>query len=198
MYKNVLSVLISFLFISCDTDVKSIYDNQDLTVANSGETAGKSEEIDQNFPHLNLDNNDTIPNSDESERLTYEDYLESKSSDSSSVEKRSTSRRTLGSKLLDFAFDWVIRLGLLFTEKTLFTISYSEGYNLNFAITKEEARSLLPENITPIKLKILESDPEPLYYVTMYMAGMESGGSIERVDLFTYGRDQNGDLTMFF
>jgi hypothetical protein len=110
----------------------------------------------------------------------------------------STFGRSLGSVFLDAAFKLLIKSGLLFSEKTVFTISYSEGYNINFKISEEEARSLLPENITPIKLKIIESEPEPFYYISMYLAGMESSMSIERVDLFTYGRDQEGDLTLFF
>ena len=199
MYKKTLLALLAFSYISCDTDENSTCDSPELADVCTVTEAGEDGDFDyNNGTILNSDTHDDLLSSDDSEQLTFEHYIESESSDSSQGQTTSNSRKSLGDRILDTAFDWFIKMGFLFTEKTVFTISYSEGYNINFAITKAQARSLLPENITPIKLKILESDPEPLYYLTMYLAGMESGQSIERVDLFTYGRDQKGDLTMFF
>ena len=96
------------------------------------------------------------------------------------------------------ALDWVIKSGMIMEKADAFTISYSEGYNINFEITQEQARELLPDNIRPIKLKILENEKEPKYYISLYLAGMESSDAMERCDVFTYGIDHNDELTMFF
>lgn len=103
--------------------------------------------------------------------------------------------------LPDAALDWIVRLGMLFNKATVFTISYHEGYNLNFEITEEQARSVLPDNLVPLPLKLLESDSEPRYYVSWYLAvmgGDGSGDAVKRVDLFTYAKDQDDDLALYF
>ena len=96
------------------------------------------------------------------------------------------------------ALDWVIKSGLIMEKADAFTISYSEGYNINFEITIDQALELLPDNIRPIKLKILENEEAPRYYISLYLAGMESSDAMERCDVFTYGIDHNDELTMFF
>jgi hypothetical protein len=96
------------------------------------------------------------------------------------------------------ALDWVIKSGLIMEKADAFTISYSEGYNINFEITQDQARELLPDNIRPVKLKILENEEAPRYYISLYLAGMESSDAMERCDVFTYGIDHNDELTMFF
>ena len=98
-------------------------------------------------------------------------------------------------------FHIALRLIMLFRGKTLFKIDYLEGYNLNFEITEEQARSLLPDNLKPLSLKLLECDEKPAYYLSWYLASMdtdESKQNLERVDLFTYGMDQNDEFCLFF
>ena len=82
------------------------------------------------------------------------------------------------------------------------TINYLEGYNINFRITKEEAESILPKNLTPLKLKLLKSDPNPDYYLSWYLASMDSNATksqdVKRIDLFTYAMDENNEYALFF
>ncbi len=94
--------------------------------------------------------------------------------------------------------EMAIKNGIILKKADAFTISYSDGYNINFEITEEQARELLPENIRPIKLKILDNEKEPKYYISLYLAGMENSDSMERCDVFTYGIDHNDELTMYF
>lgn len=95
--------------------------------------------------------------------------------------------------------EMAINSGLIMKKaEDVFTISYSEGYNINFEITRDQARELLPDNIRPIKLKILEHEKEPKYYISLYLAGMENSDAMERCDVFTYGIDHNDELTMYF
>jgi hypothetical protein len=81
-------------------------------------------------------------------------------------------------------------------------INYLEGYNFHFRITKEEAESLLPKNLTPLKLKLLKSDSQPDYYLSWYLASMDSNSTeskdVKRIDLFTYAIDENNEYAMFF
>ncbi len=98
-------------------------------------------------------------------------------------------------------FHVVLRLIMLFKGKTLFKIDYLEGYNLNFEITEEQARSLMPNNLKPLSLKLLECDEKPAYYLTWYIASMdtdESEQNLERVDLFTYAIDENDEFCLYF
>ena len=104
-----------------------------------------------------------------------------------------TPRKDVFSTISDTAFSWLLKAGILFSKKNIFSISYSEGYNINFKISYEEARSLLPANITPIKIKLIESERSPQYYLSWYLAGMDESSSnspmqLKRVDLFTYGK----------
>lgn len=98
----------------------------------------------------------------------------------------------------DSAFKLLIKSGLFFSQETIFRISYTEGYNLNFEITEDTARSLLPDNIRPLKLKIMETDDSEKYYLSWYVAGMQGEDNIKRIDLFTYGVDQNNERTLYF
>ena len=102
-----------------------------------------------------------------------------------------------GASMDDF-ISWFVKTGILFHEEALFTISYSEGYNINFEISHREAKNLLPDTIEPIKLRIVDSDSDERYYLSLYFAGMESQDSIERIDVFTYGMDQKGGRTLYF
>ena len=101
------------------------------------------------------------------------------------------------------AFAWLLKAGLIFGEKQVFTITYSGGYNINFKITEEQARKILPDNLTPMPLKLLESDSEPHYYLSWYLAGMDETSSnivhkVKRTDLFTYAIDEKGDRALYF
>lgn len=102
---------------------------------------------------------------------------------------------------MDF-LKYIFKLSLLFTGKTLLTIDYLEGYNFHFSISKEEAESLLPPNLKPLKLKILQSDDEAKYYLSWYLASMDSENTksqdVKRIDLFTYAIDENEEYALFF
>ncbi|MCU0665061.1 MAG: hypothetical protein MUC50_22400 [Myxococcota bacterium] len=103
--------------------------------------------------------------------------------------------------LSEAAYQALLASGILVQEADVFTTSYHEGYNLNFEITQDQARSLLPENLTPVKMKILASDPEPLYYLSMYMAVLDSNESpfsFTRIDLFTYAANESDELALNF
>ena len=54
---------------------------------------------------------------------------------------------------------WGLRFAVFFSKETLLKLDYLEGYNLNFKITKEEAESLLPKNLKPLRLKLLGRYP---------------------------------------
>jgi hypothetical protein len=98
-------------------------------------------------------------------------------------------------------FKWLLRSLLFFGKETVFKIDYNEGYNFNFEISEEEARSLLPGNLRPLELKLCKSDEEPSYYLSWYLASMdaaESENDAQRVDLFTYCVDENDELSLFF
>lgn len=103
-----------------------------------------------------------------------------------------------GGTFSDRAMAWLLKSGLLFSEQSLFSISYSEGYNINYEISQSEAEGLLPANIKPLKLKLLEDDAEEKYYLSWYIAVMEGTQSINRVDIFTYGLDAQNNKTLYF
>jgi hypothetical protein len=102
---------------------------------------------------------------------------------------------------MDF-IKYIFKLTALLKGKTLLTIDYLEGYNFHFRISKEDAESLLPPNLKPLKLKILKNDTQPDYYLTWYLASMDSDTTqsqdIKRIDLFTYAIDQNDEYALFF
>ena len=101
----------------------------------------------------------------------------------------------------DAAYESLVAAGIFVEEGAIFTTSYYEGYNFNFEISEEQAHSLLPDNLAPIKIKILESDPEPRYYLSWYMAVVdagEAGMNITRIDLFTFAERENGELSLYF
>ena len=106
------------------------------------------------------------------------------------------------SKILsDAAYESLVAAGIFVEEGAIFTTSYHEGYNFNFEISEEQARSLLPDNLAPKKIRILESDPEPRYYLSWYMAVVDAsaaGMNITRIDLFTYAERDNGELSLYF
>jgi len=96
---------------------------------------------------------------------------------------------------------WLLRSMMLFGKKTVMQIDYNEGYNFNFEITAEEAQSLLPANLRPLKLKLCECDDEPAYYLSWYLASMDtlkSDKEAQRVDLFTYCLNEADELSLFF
>jgi len=96
---------------------------------------------------------------------------------------------------------WLIRSAMLFGKSTVMQIDYNEGYNFNFEITEEEAQSLLPANLRPLKLKLCRCDDEPTYYLSWYLASMDTANSdkeAQRVDLFTYCVNEEDELSLFF
>jgi len=103
-----------------------------------------------------------------------------------------------------FAFrviKWFYRAITFFGKATVLQIDYNEGYNFNFEITEAEAQSLLPANLRPLKLKLCQSDDEPAYYLSWYLASMDtvkSDKEAQRVDLFTYCVNEDDELSLFF
>ena len=63
---------------------------------------------------------------------------------------------------------------MLLQQETVLKLDYNEGYNLNFKVTKKELESILPKNLRPLRLKLLESDPKPDYYLSWYLASVDS------------------------
>jgi hypothetical protein len=102
--------------------------------------------------------------------------------------------------LSEEAYGWLKTAGIFVDEESVFTVAYHEGYNLHFEISEEQARSLLPEGLTPLSLTLLEGDSDPGYYLSWYLAALDSDVefAVARIDLFTYARDQEGDLTLYF
>jgi hypothetical protein len=102
---------------------------------------------------------------------------------------------------MDF-LKFIIKVSHLVKGKNLLTIDYLEGYNYNFCISKEEAESLLPKNLRPLKLKLLRSDTTPNYYITWYLASMDSDTTqsqdVKRIDIFTYAIDEKDEYALFF
>ncbi len=99
------------------------------------------------------------------------------------------------------AIKWLFRGIMFFGKDTVLQIDYNEGYNFNFEITQEEARSLLPANLRPLKLRLCECDDEPAYYLSWYLASMDtvkSDKDAQRVDLFTYCTNEQDELSLFF
>jgi hypothetical protein len=99
------------------------------------------------------------------------------------------------------AIKWLLRSVMLFGKDTVLKIDYNEGYNFNFEITEEEAQSLLPANLRPLKLKLCRDDDEPTYYLSWYLASMDtmkSGREAQRIDLFTYCLNDEDELSLFF
>ncbi|MBW2697856.1 MAG: hypothetical protein JRE70_15350 [Deltaproteobacteria bacterium] len=103
-----------------------------------------------------------------------------------------------------FAFrgiKWLLRSVMLFGKETVLQIDYNEGYNFNFEITEEEAQSLLPSNLRPLKLRLCREDDEPTYYLSWYLASMDTmktDKEAQRVDLFTYCVNEDDELSLFF
>lgn len=100
----------------------------------------------------------------------------------------------------EMGYTLLLKLFMAMQKETLFTLNYRAGYNLNFRVTEAELRELLPENLNPLSLKLLESDPQPHYYISWYLAGLgsESITTINRLDVFTYITDENGDRGLYF
>ncbi len=102
--------------------------------------------------------------------------------------------------LSDMAYQAMNMSGLFVEKGEIFKTSYNEGYNLNFEISLSQANELLPDDFTPLSLKITESESQPHYYLSWYMAVMDTNGldPVNRIDLFTYATDPQGELTLYF
>lgn len=128
-------------------------------------------------------------------------YLQPDGNDASQInddKKNGTDKSFSLPSLGDLAMSGLLRAAMMFSERNIFSISYFEGYNLNFKISQEEANSLLPDVFTPLKLKILESEGAEQYYLSWYFAKMGAGESVGRIDLFTYALDKDNKKCLYF
>jgi hypothetical protein len=117
--------------------------------------------------------------------------------DTAPMDKTPTAKTPFAFRLIK----WLLRSIMLFGKETVMKIDYNEGYNFNFEITEEEARSLLPGNLRPLKLRLCREDEEPTYYLSWYLASMDtlrSDREAQRVDLFTYCLNDEDELSLFF
>jgi hypothetical protein len=99
------------------------------------------------------------------------------------------------------AIKWLLRSIMFFGKDTVLKIDYKEGYNFNFEITEEEARSQLPEGLRPLKLRLCKDDEQPAFYLSWYLASMDtvkSDREARRVDLFTYCVNAEDELSLLF
>jgi hypothetical protein len=108
---------------------------------------------------------------------------------------------TIKNKLLFKMGSMTLRLSTLFMKKTIFTIDYKGGFNINFESTYEDIQALLPGHLEPVKMKILDNETEGKYLFSLYCADLDLKGSpydIGRADAFTYVRDSDGKLALCF
>ena len=108
---------------------------------------------------------------------------------------------TIKNKLLFKMGSMTLRLSTLFMKKTIFTIDYDGGFNINFESTYEDIKALLPGHLEPVKMKILDNETEGKYLFSLYCADLDLEGSpydIGRADAFTYVRDSDGKLALCF
>mmetsp|Transcript_16382 Transcript_16382/g.18888 ORF Transcript_16382/g.18888 Transcript_16382/m.18888 type:complete len:295 (+) Transcript_16382:111-995(+) len=111
------------------------------------------------------------------------------------------SGQNLKNKLLFFTGSKILRLATCFMEKTIFTIDYDGGYNLNFECTYDELKSILPEHLEPVQMKILDNEGDGKYLFSLYCADLDLEGApveLGRADAFTYVRDQDQKLGLCF
>jgi len=206
----IISIMLLFFFVSCGDETACNCDelantdpcaDQEQTVVDEAvnETVDEQVVIDEAVEETVDEIIDEMPDKDVDQPVeSKEDYIIDEEGGSKETPPPVEGSGGLLDMATSAALDWVIKSGLIMEKADAFTISYSEGYNINFEITQEQARELLPDNIRPIKLKILENEKEPKYYISLYLAGMESSDAMERCDVFTYGIDHNDELTMFF
>jgi hypothetical protein len=214
-FKVLISIMLLFFFVSCDDETACNCDEQENTnpcaeqeqsVADEAVNETVDDVVVDETPDEVVDETideavvvDEVPDEDNAQPTEpKEDYIIDEEGGNKETPPPVEGDGGLMDMATNAAMDWVIKSGLIMEKADAFTISYSEGYNINFEITQEQARELLPDNIRPIKLKILENEKEPKYYISLYLAGMESSDAMERCDVFTYGIDHNDELTMFF
>lgn len=104
------------------------------------------------------------------------------------------------SKILFHVGSMFLRFNAFFLEKTIFTIDYGGGFNLNFECTREEIKKVLPKHLEPVPMKILEGD-NAKYLFSLYCADLNMKGApidLGRADAFTYVRDKDNMLSLCF
>jgi len=82
-----------------------------------------------------------------------------------------------------------------------YKVDYELGIMINYEVSKEAIAPWVPAPLTPISLKMLDTDKEEKYYVSLYLAicGMnDSKQRQSRADVFTYIKDAKGHPGMLF
>jgi len=82
-----------------------------------------------------------------------------------------------------------------------YKVDYELGIMINYEVSKEAVAPYVHAPLTPISLKMLDTDKEEKYYVSLYLAicGMnDSSQRQSRADVFTYIKDERGHPGMLF
>jgi len=82
-----------------------------------------------------------------------------------------------------------------------YKVDYKLGIMINYEVLKEAVAPYVPKPLTPIPIRILQTDKDPKYYVSLYLAvcGMnDHPQESRRADVFTYVKDATGLPGMLF
>lgn len=76
-----------------------------------------------------------------------------------------------------------------------YKVDYDLGIMINYSVSLEALAPYIPKPLTPFALRMLQSDKEAKYYVSLYLAvcGMnDNPNKSRRADVFTYVTDTKG------
>jgi len=82
-----------------------------------------------------------------------------------------------------------------------YKVDYELGIMINYEVSLEAIAPYIPAPLTPLPLRMLDTDKEQKYYVSLYLAicGMnDSTQRQSRADVFTYIKDTKGGSGMLF
>jgi len=82
-----------------------------------------------------------------------------------------------------------------------YKMDYEFGIMINYEVSREAIAPYIPAPLVPISLKMLDTDPEAKFYVSLYLARCGINDNVHRqnrADVFTYIKDSKGQLGMMF
>jgi hypothetical protein len=97
----------------------------------------------------------------------------------------------------------LLRVAVFFMDKTIFVIDYEGGFFLQFECSRDELAEILPDHLEPIPMTIVDGN-ESKYLLSLYCAHMKQEGGYNpegegsRAEVFTYVRDKQGKIGMWF